>query len=68
MPQVVSGIETGWISKWAFQAGALSADSVGREAMADGFITAAKIGSNALASISHVGVYGLDFYDMAVYG
>ena len=68
MPLDGNGTETGWIGPNAFKAGALSADSMGREAIADGFITAAKIGSNVLSSISHIGVYDLDFYGMAVYG
>ena len=58
----------GWISKNAFQDGAFAADSIGRAAMEDGFITAAKIASNVLTAISHIGVYDLDFYGMAVYG
>ena len=29
--------ETGWLSKWAFQKGALAADVVGRQAIADGY-------------------------------
>ena len=68
MPIDGNGRETGWISPNAFQSGALSADSVGREAMADGYVTQAKLGSNAVAFLAKVGVYNLDFYDMAVYG
>ena len=65
----------GWISAYAFQDGALSADTLGRAAMAANFlqtthvadaqITYAKLAS---AAMLHVGVYNLDFYDMAVYG
>ena len=33
----------GWISKWAFEDNALAADTDGRAAMEDGYITGAKI-------------------------
>ena len=65
----------GWISANAFQDGALSADDKGRAAMADGYITTAKIADGAItpaklstAVAGHIGVYDLDFYDLAVYG
>lgn len=66
MPISPQGKETGWISKWAFQIGALAADIVGRQAIADayfaatatmrakfadGFINAAKLASNAVTTI-----------------
>ena len=35
--------EKGWIPKWAFEDNALSADTVGRAAMQDGYIQNAKI-------------------------
>jgi len=37
--------EKGWIHKFAFQNDALSADTVGREAMQDGYVTGTKIAS-----------------------
>ena len=39
MPQQLGGTqETGWLSKWAFQVGALAADSIGRQAVEDKFV------------------------------
>ena len=38
----------GWIHRYAFEDNALSADTVGRDAMQDGYVTGAKI---ALATI-----------------
>ena len=67
MPLDNNNHETGWLSRYAFQRDALSADSIGREAMADGYVTAAKLAASAINSLSHVGVYDLDFYDMALY-
>ena len=67
MPIDGNGRETGWISPNAFQSGALSADSIGREAMADGYVTAAKLASDVTIR-AKVGIYDLDFYNMAVYG
>ncbi len=52
MPFDPSGKETGWISRWAFQRGALSADSVGREAVEDGFITPAKLADTVVLRAS----------------
>ena len=43
MPLDAVGKETGWLSKYAFQAKALANDSVGREAMDDGYLTPAKL-------------------------
>lgn len=40
MPIAPDGKDTGWLSKFAFQIGALAADSVGREAMADAYFSA----------------------------
>jgi len=66
MPLNPQGKDTGWISKWAFQVGALAADVIGRQAIADayfaataamrakfadGFITAAKLASNAVETV-----------------
>lgn len=34
------GKETGWLSKWAFQVGALAADAIGRQAIANGYFAA----------------------------
>lgn len=42
MPLDLGGLgkETGWLSKWAFQVGALAADAIGRQAIADAFFAA----------------------------
>ncbi len=40
MPLNLQGKETGWISKWAFQVGALAADLIGRQAIADAYFAA----------------------------
>ena len=41
MPLDQAGIkECGWLSKWAFQIGALAADSFGRQAIEDAFFAA----------------------------
>ena len=75
MPLDNTGKEIGWIGKYAFQNGGLAADSVGREAVADGYltnqmiangqITAAKLaGGTVLAT----GVYGVSVYGSCYYG
>lgn len=38
-----TGKETGWLSKWAFQVAALMRDTIGRQAMADGYVNDAKL-------------------------
>ena len=38
-----TGKETGWLSKWAFQLGALARDLIGRQAMEDGYVNDAKL-------------------------
>lgn len=43
MPLNALGQETGWLSNWAFQRNALSANARGREAMEDGFLTESKL-------------------------
>ena len=63
MPLSYDSQETGWISRWAFMAGALAADAIGRQAIqdayfsadatmrakfADAFINAAKLASDAV--------------------
>lgn len=66
MPAEVGGTkETGWLSPWAFQISALSADAIGRQAIADAyfsadatmrakfadlFITAAKLATDAVTT------------------
>ena len=67
MPLDVGGLnkETGWVSKWALQIGALAADAIGRQAIedayfaatsamrakfADEFINAAKIATGAITA------------------
>lgn len=66
--------EKGWIHKFAFENEALSADTVGRQAMADGYlqndkiatatITAAKMASGALIT----GIFGTAIYGTSIYG
>ena len=74
MPLDKSGKETGWISKWAFQAGGMAADSVGRAAMADLLIQNGKIdnatitASKLAAGVLATGVYGLGKYGVSLYG
>ena len=51
MPLDAVGHETGWLSKYAFQAKALANDSVGREAMEDGYITPAKFNDLVIAPV-----------------
>jgi hypothetical protein len=46
--------EKGWVSKWAFQDDALSADDLGRAAMADGFIQNAKLDTGAVGATDKV--------------
>ncbi len=61
-----TGKETGWLSKYAFQIGALAADAIGRQAIAesffaataamrakfaDGFINAAKLATDAVSTV-----------------
>lgn len=65
----------GWIHKFAFQDNALSADTEGRTAMEDLFLTNAKIANSqitatklASGSVLATGVYGSSRYGSAVYG
>lgn len=63
MPLDNVGHETGWLSKYAFQRDSLAADSVGREAVADGYLYEAKLRAatdNAL-NASRVARYTYDF-------
>ena len=66
--------EQGWIHPFAFQNDALSADTVGRQAMADGFVQNAKIEDATITAgklASHVfltGYYGLGTYGTSIYG
>ena len=72
------GNENGWVSKWALHresgAEALAADSVGRAAMADGFIQNEKVEDATLtatkvtSSFFITGIYGVGLYGTAVYG
>jgi len=67
--------DKGWISKYAFQNNALTADDIGRLAMQDGYlindkiadsqITPAKMASAALTF--YTGVYAYAEYGRAVY-
>ena len=82
MPLNAQGKETGWISKWAFQAGALAADAIGRAAIAAGYFAAtaamrAKFADGFLteAKLAVAGVDGLHprriaraTYDFAEHG
>jgi len=74
MPLNPEGKETGWVGKYAFQNAGLSADSVGREAVEDGYLTNEKIADSqitatklASGSILATGVYGSSRYGNAVY-
>jgi len=40
MPLDAVGKEVGWLSRWAFQVGALAADVIGRQAIADAYFAA----------------------------
>lgn len=63
MPLSSDGRDSGWLSRWAYQVNSLSADSVGREAMADGYLTEAKLDlptSNAL-NAARVGKWRYSF-------
>lgn len=65
--------DKGWIHKDAFQDDALSADSTGRLAMEDGFLTNAKVADSTLtaakfaAKATAVGHYGIALYGRAYY-
>jgi len=83
MPLDPAGKETGWLSKWAFQVDALTADSVGRQAIADAFfaataamrakfadefINAAKLATDAATLTKfYTGVYEYAEYGRCVY-
>lgn len=65
----------GWIHKFAFENDALSADTTGRQAMADSFLTNEKIANSqitaiklASGSVLVTGVYGASRYGSAVFG
>ena len=66
--------EKGWISKHAFEDNALSADTTGRAAMEDGFITNAKIADSTItaaklaARAALAGYYGIHNYGQCYYG
>ena len=63
MPLDAVGKETGWLSKWAFQRDSLKADSVGREAVEDGYLYEPKLRAavdNAL-NVGRVAKYTYDF-------
>ncbi len=74
MPVDSEGKETGWIHKFAFQNSALSADTVGREAMEDQYLQNAKIADATItptkvaSGFFITGIYGVGLYDTAVYG
>ncbi len=82
MPLDADGKETGWLSKWAFQVGALAADAVGRAAIAtgyfaataamralfaDGFLTEAKLGVPNVDGL-HPNRVARTTYDFAEHG
>jgi hypothetical protein len=68
MPHDVGGLgqETGWLSKWAFQFGALSKDTIGRQAVEDGYITLQMLDDTTVLA-SHICFYDLGLYDASVY-
>ncbi len=47
-----TGKETGWLSKWAFQVGALAADTIGRQAVAAGYITSTMFDDSIVARVA----------------
>lgn len=56
MPIELGGTrETGWLSRWAFQVGAVSADAIGRQAIADRALTAAMLEQPTLEGILGIG-------------
>ncbi len=50
MPLDADGKEIGWISKHAYQHDSLRADTMGREAMEDGFTTNDKIANTTITA------------------
>lgn len=66
--------EKGWIHKFAFQDNALAADTDGRAAMEDGFLTNAKIADTQITAAKMAsgafitGIYGTALYDTHLYG
>ncbi len=66
--------EKGWLHKFAFQDGALSADTEGRVAMADSFLTNDKIADSQITAVKlasgkilSTGVYGTSTYGASYY-
>ena len=55
MPLGVGTQETGWISRWAFQVNALSADVIGRQAIEDRYIQAAKLDQPTIEGVNGIG-------------
>lgn len=74
MPVDSNGREIGWMPKWGFQTDSLAADSIGRQAMADGFIQNAKIDTGTITASKFAakalmsGIYGFSTYGAAFYG
>lgn len=62
--------EKGWIHKFAFENDALSADTVGRQAMADSFLTNEKIAASQItfSKLANGKVLATGVYDTSVYG
>ncbi len=69
MPHDVGGLgkETGWIGRWAFQKDAISADAIGRQAVADGALTAQMVGEQTENNLN-IAKVGKWTYDFAVQG
>lgn len=66
--------DKGWISKHALQNDALSADTEGRSAVEDGFLTNAKIAADQITAsklasgkVLVAGVYGVSTYGYCYY-
>lgn len=70
MPLEVGGTrETGWLSRWAFQVGALSADAIGRQAIANNYLTGIMLEQPTAEGILGVGFrVARASYDFAVDG
>jgi len=71
---VIHTAEKGWIHRFAFEDEALSAETVGRAAMQDSYITNAKINNGEITAgklapkAAAAGYYGISTYGNCYYG
>ena len=74
MPVDGAGKEQGWVTKWAYEEDSLSADTLGRLAMEDGYLQNAKIANSTITATKVTsgffvtGIYGIGIYGTATYG